>query len=62
LEKRRTERTKNELLATLDEHIGRYVLNKLNASGEFDQMVSSVQKREQDPYTLVNQVLTTMLR
>lgn len=59
---RRTERAKNELLATLDEHIGRYVLNKLNASGEFDKLVASVQKREKDPYTLVSEVLTSMLR
>lgn len=59
---RRTERTKNELLATLDEHIGRYVLNKLNASGDFDKLVASVQRREKDPYTLVNEVLTSMLR
>lgn len=59
---RRTERTKNELLATLDEHIGRYVLNKLNASGDFDKLVASVQKREKDPYTLVDEVLTSMLR
>lgn len=59
---RRTERTRNEILATLDEHIGRYVLNKLSASGEFDSMVASVQKREKDPYTLVSDVLATMLR
>lgn len=62
LEKRRTERTRNEILATLDEHIGRYVLNKLNASGEFDSMVARVQKREKDPYTLVSDVLAAMLR
>lgn len=59
---RRTERTKNELLATLDEHIGRYILNKLNASGDFDRMVARVQNREKDPYTLVNELLATMLR
>ena len=59
---RRTERTKNELLATLDEHIGRYVLNKLNSSGDCDRMVERVQKREKDPYTLVSEILASTLR
>lgn len=59
---RRTERTKNEILATLDERIGRYVLNKLNAAGEFDRMVASVQSREKDPYSLVAEVLAATLR
>ncbi|MCX7779492.1 MAG: methylmalonyl Co-A mutase-associated GTPase MeaB [Negativicutes bacterium] len=62
LETRRTERARNELLAALDEHIGRYVLNKLNVSGRFDSMVASVQKREKDPYTLVAEIISSMLR
>ncbi|MDF2570961.1 MAG: argK [Sporomusa sp.] len=59
---RRTERTKNELLALLDEQIGRYVLKNITTGGNFDALVTSVEKREQDPYTVVANLLRQMLR
>jgi LAO/AO transport system kinase len=62
LEERRLERTRNELLAMLDEQLGRYVLNKVNASGKFDEMVNSVQQRKQDPYSVVNGIISGLLR
>jgi LAO/AO transport system kinase len=42
---RRTERTKNELLAMLNEQIGRHVLTHVRTSGDFDQMVASIKQR-----------------
>ncbi|QDR80100.1 methylmalonyl Co-A mutase-associated GTPase MeaB [Sporomusa termitida] len=59
---RRTERTKNELLALLDEQIGRHVLRQITTGGNFDKLVTSVEKREQDPYTVVAELLRQMLR
>lgn len=59
---RRTERTKNELLALLDEHIGRYILKHITTGGNFDSLVASVEKREQDPYTVVANLLHQTLR
>lgn len=59
---RRTQRTKNELLAMLDEQIGRYVLNKVVKGEQFDNTVASVQNRERDPYSVVNGILSEVLR
>ena len=59
---RRTERTRNELLALLDEQIGRYILRQITTGGSFDKLVASVEKREQDPYTVVAELLRQMLR
>lgn len=59
---RRTERTKNELLALLDEQIGRHILRQITTGGDFDKLVASVEKREQDPYTVVAALLRQMLR
>ncbi|WP_425060597.1 GTPase ArgK [Sporomusa carbonis] len=59
---RRTERTKNELLALLDEQIGRYVLKHITTGGNFDSLVVSIERREQDPYTVVTDLLHQVLR
>lgn len=62
LAKRRMERTKNEIVSMLDEQIGRYVLKNIVASGEFDQIVTRVQKRETNPYTVVDGLLKGILK
>lgn len=62
LAKRRTERTKNEIIARLDEQIGRYVLNKVVSAGEFEQIVASVHKREANPYSVVENLLKGILK
>ncbi len=59
---RRTERTKNELLALLDERIGRYILEHVTHGGNFDAIVAAVEKREKDPYTVVADMLRQVLR
>lgn len=62
LAKRRMERTKNEIISMLDEQIGRYVLKNIVASGEFDQIVTRVQKRVTNPYAVVDGLLKGILR
>lgn len=59
---RRTERTKNELIALLDEQIGRYILKTVITGGTFDSLVAAIEKREQDPYTVVTDLLRQVLR
>lgn len=62
LAKRRTERTKNEIISMLDEQIGRYVLKNVVSSGEFDKIVDSVNRRETNPYTVVGDLLKGILK
>ncbi len=59
---RRRERTKNELLAMLNEQIGRYILKRISESGELDQMVANIEQRTSDPYTVVNKILADVLQ
>lgn len=59
---RRTDRTKTELLAMLDEQVGRYVRRKLSDYGKFDELVESVERRENNPYAVVQDVMTSILR
>jgi len=60
--KRRKQRTKSELLAMLDEQIGRFVREKLSAEGKFDQLVASVENHEKNPYAVVKDIMTSVLR
>lgn len=62
LEERRTKRTKNEMLALLHEHVSRRILQNLEAGGQFDALVASVEHRERDPYSVVGQILDGMLK
>ena len=62
LEKRRTQRTKDELLALLHEHVSRRILKNLESSGQFESLVASVERREQDPYGVVANILDKMLK
>lgn len=59
---RRTQRTKNELLAMIEEQLGRYILRNINESGQFEQLVTSVQQRQRDPYSVVNEILKDRLK
>ena len=59
---RRTERTRSELLAMLDEQIGRHVRKKLSDDGKIDELVASVEQREKNPYAVVNDIMTSILR
>lgn len=59
---RRTQRTRSELLAMLDELIGRHVRGKLSENGQIDQLVASVESRDRNPYAVVNEIMASVLR
>jgi len=58
---RRTQRTRDELLALLEEQISRRVTEKMRASGELDFLVASIEQRRQDPYSVVAALLDAYL-
>ncbi len=60
--KRRTERTRSELLSMLDEQIGRHVRKKLSDEGQMDDLVASVDSREKNPYAVVKNIMASVLR
>lgn len=62
LAKRRTERTKNEMLDVLHSNIGKYITGKLEETGELDKYVEQIKARETDPYTVVANVMQNMLK
>lgn len=59
---RRKERTRNEIAAMIEEHIGRYVAEHVTSKESFDQMVEAVNNRENDPYTVVENVTASVLK
>lgn len=62
LQERRAERTKSEMIAMINEQIGRYVAENVVASEDFNKEVEAVHNRQQDPYTVVNAVMAKVLK
>ena len=60
--KRRTQRTKTELLAMLDEQVGRYVRKQLSDTGKLDELVASVESRAKNPYAVVKDIMAKVLK
>jgi len=60
--KRRTQRTKTELLGMLDEQVGRHVRQQLSKSGKLDELVASVESRAKNPYAVVTDIMASVLR
>jgi len=60
--KRRTERTKIELLAMLDEQVNRYVRKQLAEAGNLDELVASIESRANNPYAVVDEIMTKVLK
>ncbi|MBP1765080.1 MAG: transport system ATPase [Firmicutes bacterium] len=58
---RRTQRTRDELLALLEEQINRRVGERMRASGELDFLVASIEQRKQDPYSVVAALVDSYL-
>ena len=59
---RRQDRTRNEIIAMINEQIGRRVAEVVVASDEFGSQVDAVNQRQNDPYTVVNKVLADVLK
>jgi len=62
LDARRAERTRDEIIAMINEQIGRYVAEKIVTSDEFNSQVAAVNERTSDPYTVVNGVMSNVLK
>lgn len=59
---RRTKRTRDEMLDILESSIGRYVKNKIVATGRLDGYVEKIKHHETDPYSVVGELLQEMLK
>lgn len=59
---RRQDRTRNEIIAMINEQIGRCVADVVVASDDFNSQVDAVNQRQNDPYTVVNKVLADVLK
>lgn len=59
---RRQDRTRNEIIAIINEQIGRRVADVVVASDDFNSQVDAVNQRQNDPYTVVNKVLADVLK
>ena len=59
---RRAERLKSELFAMLNDQINRYIAKKVMGSEGFEATMTKMQNREIDPYTVVNQIVSTVLK
>lgn len=59
---RRQDRTRNEIIAMINEQIGRRVADIVVASDDFNSQVDAVNQRQNDPYTVVNKVLADVLK
>lgn len=62
LVRRRSARTENELFALIEEYIGRHVKEKITQSGQLAALVSSIENRERDPYSVVSGLIKGLLR
>jgi LAO/AO transport system kinase len=59
---RRRKRTKTELVTMIHDELGRYVLKNIIDGADFATVLLSVEKREQDPYSVVSEILTSVLK
>ncbi len=62
LTRRRTKRTRDEMLDILGSGINKYVKQQIVDSGRLDGYVESIRKHETDPYTVVGGLLDEMLK
>lgn len=60
--RRRTKRTRDEMLDILSSNIGAYIKNKIVDSGRLDNYVESIKRHETDPYTVIGNVMNEMLK
>lgn len=59
---RRKKRTRNELIVILKNEIGTYIMDRIEKSGQFDQLVNDVEERRRDPYSVVHSIVKDMLQ
>lgn len=62
LAKRRHERTKSELLELLRSSLGDYVMKQIVDTGKLDGFMQEISEHRNDPYTIVHQVISKLLK
>lgn len=62
LAKRRHERTKSELLELLRSSLGDYVMKQIVDTGKLDGFMQEINEHRNDPYTIVHQVISKLLK
>ena len=62
LAERRHKRTKNELLDRLSASIGSYITKHIVQTGELDAYIKQIEDRASDPYTVVNTIMSNVLK
>jgi LAO/AO transport system kinase len=60
-EKKQVDKCKEEFTEILKNNLTTYILNKVIAKGEFDELVEAIVKRQIDPYTASDKLLTPIL-
>jgi hypothetical protein len=55
-------RTRNELIALIEEQISRRVLGDITTSGKLDAMVAALAERRENPYAVAKKLLAAYLR
>jgi len=60
--RRRSIRTKNELLLLINDHISKQVMDRISLGGELDSLVNSIEDHQQTPYNIVRNILAEILR
>lgn len=59
---RRQGRTRDEIIAMINEQIGRYIADNIVVGDEFNRQVEAVNQKESDPYTVVSTVMQQVLK
>lgn len=59
---RRQERTRDEIIAMINEQIGRYIADNIVVGDEFNRQVEAVNQKESDPYMVVSTVMQQVLK
>lgn len=62
LVRRRTKRTKDEMLDILESSIGRYITKNIVETGRLDSYVEEIKEGRTDPYTVTGDILQEMLK
>ena len=62
LVKRRTKRTRDEMMDILNARIGKYVQKKIVDTGRLDDLVEKLKAHETDPYTVADELTGEMLK
>ena len=59
---RREQRMRTEVLNMIQEDLAKVVREKVTETPGFDEMISDIHARKSDPYSIVNSVMSSILK